>query len=200
MRIRLIYSKREGACFVPHIALAQMFTRSAARAGFSLMMTQGFSPRPKISFGPELPAGVAALNEPVDMYFSGEPDDVVTAMNAALPEGFKISRAIIIPDDPSPSSPSLGKSCTHAEYLLRTTSGYELGDRVREFFGEYVVLCEQADDWQRVIISEPAQNPIGGFVKYLVRENVISGWHEVNIVRVSVGIYDAEKGCVIINA
>ena len=200
MRIRLIYSKREGACFVPHIALAQMFARSAARAGFSLMMTQGFSPRAKISFGPELPAGVVALNEPVDMYFSGEPEDVIAAMNAALPEGFTISRAITIPDDPSPSSPSLGKSCRHAEYLLRTTSGYELGDSVREFFGGAVVLCERADDWQRVIISEPAQNPIGGFVKYLVREKVIAGWHEVNIVRVSVGSYDAEKGCVIINA
>ncbi|MBQ6664010.1 MAG: DUF2344 domain-containing protein, partial [Synergistaceae bacterium] len=57
VRVRLIYSKRGGACFVPHIALAQMFSRSASRAGLSLTMTQGFSPRAKISFGPELPAG-----------------------------------------------------------------------------------------------------------------------------------------------
>lgn len=42
-----------------------------------------------------------------------------------------------------------------------------------------------------MIISEPSQNPVGGLVRNLVAENVISGWHEVNIVRVSVGIYDS---------
>ncbi|MBQ7219842.1 MAG: DUF2344 domain-containing protein [Synergistaceae bacterium] len=195
MRIRLVYSKRYGACFVPHIALAQIFSRSASRAGFTLMMTQGFSPRAKLSFSPELPAGVAALNEAVDMYFAGEPVNVITAMNSALPEGFCVSRAIVIPDD----APSLGKSCKHAEYLLRSTSGLVLAGLAGEFFGDAVVLNERADDWQRVIISDPAQNPIGGFVKSLVRENVIAGWHEMNIVRVSIGIYSAEKGCVMMN-
>ena len=159
------------------------------------MMTQGFSPRAKLSFSPELPAGVAALNEAVDMYFAGEPVNVITAMNSALPEGFCVSRAIVIPDD----APSLGKSCKHAEYLLRSTSGLVLAGLAGEFFGDAVVLNERADDWQRVIISDPAQNPIGGFVKSLVRENVIAGWHEMNIVRVSIGIYSAEKGCVMMN-
>ena len=56
MRARLIYSKRGGACFVPHIALAQIFSRSALRSGLKLIMTQGFSPRTKISFASELPA------------------------------------------------------------------------------------------------------------------------------------------------
>ena len=76
MRARLIYSKRGGACFVPHIALAQIFSRSALRSGLRLIMTQGFSPRAKISFAPELPAGVVALNEPVDMYFDDVHDDI----------------------------------------------------------------------------------------------------------------------------
>ena len=189
----MIYSKRGGACFVPHIALAQIFARSASRAGYSLMMTQGFSPRAKLSFGPELPAGVVALNEPVDMYFTSDPEDVVDAMNAALPEGFRLSRAIAVPED----APSLGKSCRHAEYLMRNTSGLELGGLAGKFWGESVVMSERKDDWSRVIVADPAQNPVGGFVKSLVRDGVITGWHEMNIVRVSVGIYDAEKGCVI---
>ena len=181
---------------MPHIALAQIFARSAVRAGFSLMMTQGFSPRAKLSFGPELPAGVVALKEPADMYFSQAPENVITAMNSALPEGFMISEAITVPDD----APSLGKSCKHAEYLLRSTNGSSLEDLAGEFFGEAVVLNERQDDWLRVIISDPAQNPIGGFVKSLVNKNVIAGWHEINIVRVSIGTYDPLKGCVMMNA
>jgi hypothetical protein len=68
VRIRLIYEKRGGACFVPHVALASLFTRAARRAGVKLCSTDGFSPHAKISFGPELPAGVVALGEPVDLW------------------------------------------------------------------------------------------------------------------------------------
>ena len=134
MRTRLIYSKRGGACFVPHIALAQMFSRSASRAGLTLIMTQGFSPRAKLSFGPELPAGVVALNEPVDMYFENVPENFVS-MNNSLPEGFNISRVIF----PEEDSPSLGKFCKHAEYLLRNFNGLNLSDYAKNFYNDSIL-------------------------------------------------------------
>ena len=228
MRVRFIYSKRNGACFVPHIALAQMFSRSASRAGLKLTMTQGFSPRAKISFAPELPAGVVALNEPVDMFFEFDkfnksiPENIVDLMNDSLPEGFNISRVIFPPDD----SPSLGKVCKAAEYLIRIInvnpstatppSHYErhlpvsgeavnarnflspltkrrcqLADREVDF-----INVEKIDDWTKIIIKDPAQNPIGGLVKFMISEKIISGWQDINIVRTSIGIYDEIKGCV----
>lgn len=190
MRTRLIYSKRGGACFVPHIALAQIFSRSALRSGLKLIMTQGFSPRAKISFAPELPAGVVALNEPVDMYFDDVHDDVMSLMNESLPEGFNVSRVIFPEDD----SPSLGKLCKYAEYLLRNTEGHALYEHAKNFFGASVFKMSSDDEWLRLTLSEPAQNPVGGFVKYLKNENVIAGWHEMNIVRVSIGEYDSERG------
>ena len=229
MRVRLIYAKRHGACFVPHIALAQIFSRSATRAGFRLVMTQGFSPRPKLSFGPELPAGVVALNEPVDMYFADDPCDIVPRLNTALPEGFSVSEAAVVAED----APSLGKSCRHAEYLMRTASrgsvsspklgevgwgctplppkspltqgdlpceAHVLADLAADFFGPALCLNEHRGDWQRLILSDPAQNPIGGFVKSLIKNGVITGWHEANIVRISVGTYNPEKGGVSLNA
>ncbi len=191
-RIRLIYSKRGGACFVPHIALAQMFTRSAARAGITLEMTQGFSPRAKISFGPELPAGVVALNEPVDIFTQGSYPDVVALMNASLPEGFTVSRAIY----PSEGSPNLGKSCKHAEYLLRTTNGHDITQHAVKFWANSVMFHENADGWTHLIISEPAQNPIGGLIRSLIEGEIISGWHEINAVRIAIGIYDKVSGSV----
>ena len=192
MRVRLIYAKRGGACFVPHIALAQVFTRSAARAGITLEMTQGFSPRAKISFGPELPAGVVALNEPVDIFTQGDYPDILSRINASLPEGFTVSRTVYPPE----GSPNLGKSCTHAEYLLRTTTGRDLTQSAKTFWHNSIITHENIDGWLRVIISEPAQNPVGGLVRHLIGENIIAGWHEVNVVRVSVGIYDNASGSV----
>ena len=192
MRTRLIYSKRGGACFVPHIALAQMFSRSASRAGLTLIMTQGFSPRAKISFGPELPAGVVALNEPVDMFFNSTPENLITLMNNSLPEGFNISR-VIFPDD---DSPSLGKLCKHAEYLLRNVNGLDLTEYAKNFYGDSILKANHLDEWLRLIIKDPAQNPIGGFIKSMVSENIIAGWQDMNIVRVSIGSYNPEKDSV----
>ena len=241
IRTRFIYSKRGGACFVPHIALAQLFSRSAVRAGFKLTMTQGFSPRAKISFGPELPAGVVALNEPVDMYFDDDnshenlSSEILEIMNSSLPEGFNISH-VIFPDD---NSPAIGKLCTHAEYLIRLSYGGKsyaeiishgnwLDDSksyakiiahedwpddgksdakiiahedwfddgisyAKNFFGDNIIAHEKSEDWLRFIIRAPAQNPIGGFVKFLVSQNVIAGWHEINIVRASIGQFNGEK-------
>ena len=185
VRVRLIYSKRGGACFVPHIALAQVFGRSAARAGFTLTMTEGFSPRAKLSFGPELPAGVVALNEPVDVYFAGTPEDILPRMNASLPEGFRVSEVLFPPE----GSPNLGKSCKFAEYLLRSVRGLEMAGLAGEFYGESAVKCAMSGEWLRLILAEPSQNPIGGFARHLGNDGLIAGWHEVNIVRTRVGLY-----------
>ena len=195
MRVRLVYSKRYGACFVPHIALAQIFARSALRAGFRPEMTQGFSPRARLSFGPELPAGVVALNEPADMYFSGDTFSL-EAMNAALPEGFRISQVLF----PAEDSPSLGKSCKFAEYIIRNTLSLDILDTAKNFYGSAVLKAEYLDGWIRLILHEPAQNPIGGFIKHMIAQNIITGWHQVNIVRANIGLYDQQKDCVCIHA
>lgn len=168
---------------MPHIALAQIFSRTASRAGLKLIMTQGFSPRAKISFAPELPAGVVALAEVVEMFFESNCSNLMEKMNENLPEGFNISRIIETPED----APSLGKFCTHAEYLIRIKKDLDIQER---FNNPAIIKSKFVDDWFNFIIKDPAQNPIGSFIKPMIKENLISGWQDVNIVRVSVGRYD----------
>jgi len=176
---------------VPHIALAQIFSRTASRAGFNLTMTQGFSPRAKISFAPELPAGVVALAEVVEMFFENECENLIQKMNENLPEGFSISRMILTPED----APSLGKFCTHAEYLVRSKKLSDI--KIQEKFNNSSVIRSKFDDgWLNFIIKDPAQNPIGSFVKPMIKENLISGWQDINIVRVAIGRYDEISGSV----
>ena len=110
VRVRLFYEKRGGACFVPHIALAPLFTRTTWRAGLVPVMTQGFSPHAKMSFGPELPAGVVALMEPVDIHLESVPDDLIARWNAAVPGGFRALSFLTIRE----GAPSLVRDCRAA--------------------------------------------------------------------------------------
>ena len=203
IRVRLIYEKRGGACFVPHISLASLFTRSAMRAGLSLSMTQGFSPHPKMSFGPELPAGVVALNEPVDIWVEEVPPEFLTLWNKAMPEGFHIMSAVFPADD----SPRLGTLCQAARYLVRAAdsdnsiSCCELSRNANEYYGDAVLQSEIEHDteedarteWLSLTLADPAQNPIGGWVKAMIASGCVSGWHNLNIVRMDIGTWDKEK-------
>ena len=113
-------------------------------------------------------------------------------MNAAMPEGFTVSRAIF----PAEGSPNLGKSCKAAEYLLRTTNGHDIAPSAISFWNKCMISCESDNDWLRLVITDPAQYPIGGLIRHLISENIITGWHEVNAVRVAIGIYDETSGSV----
>ncbi|MDR1378692.1 MAG: DUF2344 domain-containing protein [Synergistaceae bacterium] len=167
-RVRLIYEKRGGACFVPHVALASLFTRAARRAGIVLHSTDGFSPHAKISFGPELPAGVVALCEPVDLWVKSQEkrdkdgwifDDLafglafglnaLNALNALntlnarlneqMPDGFRIKKCLF----PAEGAPALGKECGAAHYLIweRGLRPVEnLLDHLRNHFGGEVLF------------------------------------------------------------
>ena len=192
-RVRLTYEKRWGACFVPHVSLASLFTRSALRAGLTLTLTQGFSPHPRMSFGPELPAGVVALNEPVDVWLEEVPPDLLERWNAALPEGFRLLRASF----PREDAPSLGKVCRSALYWVRCVGALScagLLERARAYYGSAVLGAEAGLDvegdgraeWLSLALTAPAQNGIGGWVRAMIAEGVVVGWHELNIVRASV--------------
>ncbi len=189
--VRLFYEKRMGACFVPHIALAQLFTRAAARAGLFSSMTEGFTPRAKISFGPELPAGVVALREPVDIYLEVIPDDfpdgLLSRLNACMPEGFRILEAVL----PTDGSPSLGKECAQALYKVRPVKGIApevLLQSVKEVYGDDVLSAKEDDcgGWFSFILAKPAQNGIGRWVKELIASETVTGWQDLNIVRAAI--------------
>ena len=196
-RFRLIYDKRGGACFVPHVSLASLFTRAALRAGVSLTLTQGFSPHPRMSFGPELPAGVVALAEPVDVWTEGEPEEMLSRWDAALPEGFRLLRVYPVAED----APSLGKVCLAARYwVCGELRSDELLERARAYYGEAVLDAEAGLDveangqpvWLSLKLSAPAQNGIGGWVKQMIADGAIAGWQALHIIRVEVELATRE--------
>jgi radical SAM family uncharacterized protein/radical SAM-linked protein len=63
---RIRFAKVGRAAFLGHLDLVRLLARSFRRADLPLAVTRGFSPKPRISFGPALGLGVPSLGELMD--------------------------------------------------------------------------------------------------------------------------------------
>lgn len=90
--LRVIFAKKGQMKFISHLDLARLFQRAARRAEIPLIMSQGFSPRPKISFKRALKLGVENEAEEAVFHLKGEisGEDFKNRLRAQLPEGIII--------------------------------------------------------------------------------------------------------------
>lgn len=196
-RYRIFYEKRERACFVPHIVLPTVLTRAANRVSHSyndncelkpiiFQMTEGFSPHAKMSFASELPVGVVALMEPVDIWLMNSlSDSQFKAWSRNMPTGFKLNDFLEIPD----GSPSLSKSCKVSEYLLKSSSTDRMDSVGKVLFSIAVnkfIDCRYEDEFIRFSVDNSVLT-LGAIIRELISENTVRGWHDLCIIRVRVG-------------
>ena len=92
-RLRLRFEKRGEISLLSHHDLMRLFERSARRAGLPIAMTEGFNPRPRMSFPLALGVGVEALREVVEMDLSDwlHPAEVQRRLNEQLPAGLRMT-------------------------------------------------------------------------------------------------------------
>jgi radical SAM family uncharacterized protein len=64
---RIRFAKVGRAAFLGHLDLSRLLARSFRRADLALAVTRGFSPKPRITFGPALGLGVPSLGELIDV-------------------------------------------------------------------------------------------------------------------------------------
>ena len=94
-RINFIFSKKGPMRFISHLDLMRLLIRAMRRADLPLKISQGFSPRPKLSMKRALKLGLesdqeeaaVALNEPVAA------GDFMVRLKQQLPEGIEIRDA-----------------------------------------------------------------------------------------------------------
>ncbi len=81
----------DGACrYVPHGDVVRAFRRALRVARLPVRYSEGFTPRPKLSFGPPLPVGLAGRREVLDVQLREEVDEIAERLNRALPEGLRV--------------------------------------------------------------------------------------------------------------
>ena len=93
-KLILSYSKLGEAKYYGHLELVNIFLRALKRAGIPVKFTEGFHPKPKVSFDDPLPIGLESESEtfsvtvPVDI----NRQDILEGLNANLPHGLRVQR------------------------------------------------------------------------------------------------------------
>ena len=100
MRVRLRWSKLGRIRFCGHRDAARIWERAVRRAELPVAYTQGFTPRPRISFGLAMATGQESIAEYLDVDLSLSPEeifgwvaDLPERLTAALPDGMAVTDA-----------------------------------------------------------------------------------------------------------
>lgn len=117
IRLRIRFSKLGKIRWTSHRDLARMWERAFRRVQLPLAYSEGFSPRPKVSFGLALPTGHESVAEYLDVELTGLDgpafdgpstgadglDGLLGRLSAALPVGVDATAVAVL----APGSPSL---------------------------------------------------------------------------------------------
>ncbi len=100
LKYLFFYSRTGLVRFLSHLELASAIERALARAGLPVNFSEGFHPKPRVSFAGALPVGAEAVREPfvVELSRDIDTDAVARRLNETLPDGIRIE-AIIAPSD-----------------------------------------------------------------------------------------------------
>jgi radical SAM-linked protein len=96
-RIRLRYAKRGRMRFTSHRDFGRALERAARRAAIPVAYSSGYTPHPRISYLGASPTGAASEAEYAEISLTEplSPEDVRTALDAALPEGIDVVDAVV---------------------------------------------------------------------------------------------------------
>ena len=100
MKVRTAYEKGDRVRFLSHLDVARVIQIAVNRAGWPVEMSQGFSPRPKLSFYAPLPAGTAGMEEyfDADLRSPRGLSGLAKGLSESLPNGFCLREVKGLPD------------------------------------------------------------------------------------------------------
>ena len=143
-KVRVRFTKLGKVRWTSHRDVARMWERACRRAGVALAYTEGFSPRPKVSFGLALPTGHESLAEYLDLDVSDPALDLVSLpgrLTPVLPVGIDVTAAAAV----APGADSLQHEVTSSSWIIELGDHDGLGDRTRDVLAaeEIVVTRER---------------------------------------------------------
>jgi len=119
MRFRVRFAKCDPMRLTSHLDVTRAVQRGMRRADIGVAYSQGFSPHPRIAFGPPLPLGETGEAEYFDALLSEAPGEGwLDRLNKCLPEGLEALEGNLI----EKSAPSLMASVNAAAYAIRLWS------------------------------------------------------------------------------
>ncbi len=139
-KVKVCYSKQGQAKYFGHLELVKILLRAIRRAGIPVQFSQGFHPKPKISFEDPLPIGLESLQE--NFYLSVaepvQPEALTEGLNKHLPGGLQIIDCNFVLPAPDSRAPSV------ATYLVIKKDGVFDTDKIYQFEQRDQCLFEHA--------------------------------------------------------
>lgn len=125
--LRLKYTKNGKIRFTSHRDVARIWERSLRIANVPMVYSEGFSPRPRISFGLALPTGYESDGEYIDIRLDDDRplrfglDEFPMVLNEVLPHGIQIAGSAIL----EPRTPSLQQAVTSCVWDIAVKQSIE---------------------------------------------------------------------------
>jgi len=143
--LRLRFSRMAPAHLVGHGDTIRRIPRILRRAGLIPEYSRGFSPRPKMVFGPTLPLGSQSLDELMDIRIIesslGDVDTIAQRLTDVSPSGIRFLQVTQIPDD----SPTVARMAETVETHVHVYPGTRT-EGVEEYLKSAVEKAATADD------------------------------------------------------
>jgi len=119
-KLKISFSKRGPAKYFGHLELVKIFLRAISRAGIPIKFSEGFHPKPKISFEDPLPVGLESLNEKIYLSLRGDVklQRIVDPLNKHLPKGLNVLNCQLAP------AKAVSKELPPATYLVTKKDGF----------------------------------------------------------------------------
>lgn len=141
MKISLTYSKLEQARFYGHLELANIFMRALRRAGVPVKYSEGFHPKPRVSYKDSLPLGLESRCEQITLTVPVRScvRDMIDRLNANLPAGLRVH------DVDGASPPLQTDSPPSSTYQVGLQTGNFSEAELATFNAKATVMIERQD-------------------------------------------------------
>jgi radical SAM family uncharacterized protein/radical SAM-linked protein len=126
VRYRFRYSKLGRPIYLGHLDLIRHLPRIFRRAGFELFYSEGFHPKPELSFGPALGLGIPSFGEVLDVKMVGvvDPEILRHGLQAVTLDGLDFLSAARLEE----ADRALGRVLSGAEYAALVPQGVSVED------------------------------------------------------------------------
>ena len=152
LSIRMFFEKKEPAIYVSHLDLMRCFERCIRRAGIPLWYTEGFNPRPFLTFALPLSLGITGLNESVDLKLIEDMplDEVKERINVCLPTGLKITSVTL----PEKKNTDIASSRYEIELNSEQVSTTELAEKLSGFLSSESIIITKLNKKKKPVESD----------------------------------------------
>lgn len=179
LKLRVAFSKHGKIRFTSHRDVARIWERTLRRASLPVAYSEGFSPRPKLSFGLALSTGHESDVEYLDIELDPDRTDPAMDLDALavelsghLPVGMEVTQVAFI-DRQTPSLQEAVTSCTWQIDVVDVDADTAAGAVARALAAESLVVTRErkgkqvTDDLRPLVLALDVEGPTEAGVRLI---------------------------------